>query len=130
MIESCDVSGVRFRTVGDHCLVLRPVPLDTTPGGVQLVEKSKKPYHYGYCFAVGPDVRGVAAGDWVLLEPAMCREVFFDNPNKTMFTVVPESGVYMTLSSSVSKELGLLIPQLDVIDVLQRTRETGVPIAG
>lgn len=127
--ENLDATGERFAAVYDHCLILRPQRASTTKQGIIIPERSQKPYEYGYCFAVGPKVESVAAGDWVLIEPSAARDIMFDNPNKTMFTVVPEAGVMCRLSTSVVRELELQMPQMDVIDVLSRTKETGVQMS-
>jgi co-chaperonin GroES (HSP10) len=121
------IEGADIRACYDHILVLRPVRAKKTKGGIELPESAKRPYHYGYAARVGPKVETVAKGDWILFAQESAREVFFDNPNQTMFVVVAEAGVYCSLTTKVVQELGLELPQTDILDVMSRTCETAVP---
>lgn len=117
-----------FAAVHDHVIVLQPLHAEKTKNGLVLPESAKKPYHYGYSAAVGPEVKGVNAGDFVLFDPASTTPVFFDNPNKTMFVVVPEAAIYARMTVEKAQEVGLEIPQLDVLDVLSRSKATSVAV--
>lgn len=127
-VPSCEDLGIPYRAVWDHILVLRPAPLEKTASGLVIPDNAKKPYHYGFVFAVGPEVKNVAPGDFVIFEPSNARDVFFDDPNKTMFTVVSEPGVYLAMAKAKALEARLLMPQTDVIDVLSRTVQTAVAL--
>lgn len=118
----------RYAAVHDHVLVLRPLPATRTKGGLVLPENAKKPYHYGYVFAAGPKCESVRPGEFVIFEPSNARDVFFDDPDKTCFTVVVEQAIWMRFSADVAKDLGLAMPQLDVIEVFSRTMATALPM--
>lgn len=119
---------IPFAAVHDHVIVLQPLHAEKTKNGLVLPESAKKPYHYGYAAASGPEVKGVNQGDFVLFDPASATPVFFDNPNKTMFIVVPEPAIYLRMTTSKASELGLEMPQFDVLDVLHRSTATAVPV--
>lgn len=128
MIEPIDhVPGADIRACYDHIIVLRPVQAEKTQGGLVLPDSVRKPYHYGYAVRVGPKVETVAQGDWIIFAPESAREIFFDNPNRTMLTMVSEMGVYGAMTTEVVRRLGLELPQTDLEDVLGRTMETAVP---
>jgi len=122
------ISGADVEACVDHVFVLRPNRADETPGGIHLPDSVKKPYHYGYAASVGPKVTTVAKGDWVMFAPESARDLFADRPNQTILSVVSEDGIYGRMSTKAVQELNLVLPQTDIMDVLQRTCETAVAL--
>lgn len=117
-----------FAAVHDHVIVLRPSSASRTKGGIELPQAAQKPYQYGFVAFVGPKVEGVNAGDWVLFDPTSTTPVFFDNPNKTIFEVVPEPAIYARLTPTKASELELQMPQMDALDVLSRSQATATSL--
>lgn len=127
-VEPIDhISGADIEACTDHIIVLRPARPDRTPSGLEIPKSAQKPYHYGYAARVGPEVKSVARGDWISFAHESSRDVFLDNPNNTMFTIVPEMGVYCRMTTQAVRELQLVLPQTDLMDVMSRTMETAVP---
>jgi len=115
-----------FAAVHDHVVVLRPLQATKTPAGLVLPDSAKKPFHYGYAAAVGPKVESINVGDWVMFNPGSAQPVLFDDPNKTMLTVVPEAGVFFRFTTDLARDLNCEMPQFDVLDVLSRSKATAV----
>jgi hypothetical protein len=99
-----------------------------TKGGIQLPEESQLAFHYGYAALCGPEVKTVKPGDFVIFEPAHAKEVTFDNLNKTWFTVIVELGVFLACNRAAADYLNMEIPQMDLSDVLSRTKANAVAL--
>lgn len=124
--EPLDHTGVPFQAVHDHLLILRPQAATKTKGGIELPDAAKKSYHCGYVVDAGPEVKSVARGDFVMFEPAHAKDIMLDLPNATCLTVVVEQGVYFRMSKAFYLEAGNTMPQLDLLDVLSRSKLTSV----
>ncbi|MEE8373706.1 MAG: hypothetical protein V3R87_08310 [Dehalococcoidia bacterium] len=93
--------------VGDHVLVLRAQVANVTKGGVELIQRTidGTKLCYGVAVRCGEDVKQVKKGDIVIFDSAESREVFFDNEEKTSFSVLNEMGIYSLMDYETATEV-------------------------
>lgn len=111
--------GASIDAALDFILLISPIPKTKTDSGLEIPDKAQRPVIYGYVARVGPEVKGVAQGDWVMFFPNTVETLFVNKQYGVLVNVIPEQGVACRMTTEMAQAAGCHLDSTDIKEVIE-----------